>query len=84
MASAVLDTSPAATVAVAMSLGWALFLPTEDLVWMRQQGYISPRYVRLALLWFAESAGVRVDGVYEWEKEEHETELAPAPADRNV
>jgi len=25
-------------VAIAAALGWALFLPTDDLVWMHQQG----------------------------------------------
>ena len=37
-----LDVSPLAPVAMVSTLGWALFCPTEDLVWMRQRGYVSP------------------------------------------
>lgn len=64
MTSIALDTSPIVTVGTTAMLGWILFLPTEDLVWMHQRGYISPQYVRLALLWAADKVGFREDGVY--------------------
>lgn len=71
-----LDVSPLATVAMVSTLGWALFCPTEDLVWMRQRGYVSPAYVRFALLALASRVGVTDAADYDAAHAAEEEELA--------
>ena len=48
---------PFAVTALTVTNGW-LFLPTSDLVWMKRRGYVSPAFVRLALLVVASTLGV--------------------------
>ncbi len=38
--------------------GWWLFLPTEDLGWMRRRGYVSPACVRVLISVLANFLGV--------------------------
>lgn len=71
-----LDVSPLAPVAMVSTLGWALFCPTEDLVWMRQRGYVSPAYVRFALLALASRVGVTDAADFDAAHAAEEEELA--------
>ena len=48
---------PFAVTALTVTNGW-LFLPTSDLVWMKRRGYVSPAFVRLALVVVASTLGV--------------------------
>ena len=48
---------PFAVTALTVTNGW-LFLPTSDLVWMKRRGYVSPAFVRLALVAVASTLGV--------------------------
>ena len=47
------------TLLVVVTFGWSLVLPTDDLVAMHRKGYVSPAYVRVALLFIADLLGAR-------------------------
>ena len=64
---------PFAVTALTVTNGW-LFLPTSDLVWMKRRGYVSPAFVRLALVAVASTLGV--DDTAETREARREARLA--------
>ena len=56
--SLLLDTNVGVTVLCVSVINWWLFLPTEDLVWMRRRGYVSPACVRVLISVLANFLGV--------------------------
>ena len=71
---------PFAVTALTVTNGW-LFLPTSDLVWMKRRGYVSPAFVRLALVAVASTLGV--DETAETREARREARLA-AKLERRV